>query len=587
MDNFNRESDGLNMERTGNGMDTGNGTQTVNPADAAGIENRRQENRSGEYAFWAEEASHAPNNAGGSLTQAPGYEFNEDGTYRYRANSQNSNSYYETGAYNGNTGYQTGNNGEQPNQRSKKHIFGNQAGGQKPPKNGQGNSQGKKAAKLIASAAVFGLVAGVVFQGVNVFTGTYITKNSGARVESSANSGKIGATTVSSGMTTTTDVSEVVENAMPSIVSIASTMTQEFEYFGQRLSQDSDASGSGFIVGKDDTNLYIATNNHMVDGAKAIAITFIDDSVLEATVKGTDTTSDLAIVAVPLKNISEETMSKIKVATLGSSESVKVGQTAIAIGNALGYGQSVTVGYISAKDRIINSSSDSLASQLALLQTDAAINPGNSGGALLNINGEVIGINDAKFADAEVEGMGYAIPISDAIPIINELMNREDLTENEKGYLGISGKDITADNNYYNMPSGVYVAEIAEGGAADKGGIKQGDIIVKINGAAATTMTTVQEKVNNIKAGTEITVTVMRSSDGEYSEMELAITLQDKSSLEKLQSSTNNSNTGKNGNFGYSNGSEDQYPIDGGQDESGQNANDIFQDFLDNFNQTN
>lgn len=459
--------------------------------------------------------------------------------------SNNNNQYYNN--YNNANPYGTnGANGE---------GTGANGGAGRPPKK---NSFIKKASILVASAAVFGLVAGGVFQGVNM-AADYLGGSGKVSLESTANTSsgsKIPTTTTSSKTELTSDLTELVENTMPSIVSITSTLTEDFSYFGKNYKQDYDASGSGIIIGKDDDYLYIGTNNHMVDGATAIAVTFIDDSVLEATVKGTDTTSDLAVVTIPLKNVPEDTLSKIKVATLGDSESVKVGQLAVAIGNSCGVGQSVTVGYISAKGRTINTSNSSLASQLELLQTDAAINPGNSGGALLNSAGEVIGINDAKYVDSEIEGMGYAIPITDAIPILEELMNREELKDEEKGYLGITGMNIKEENNYYNMPTGAYIYEVADGGAADKAGIKAGDIIIKINGAAATSIEAVTEKVNNIKAGSEITVTVLRSSDGEYQEKEFTVTLQDKSSLEQLQKSGNTKNS--TGGFGYSNGDEKQ-----------------------------
>lgn len=524
-----------------------------------------------------------------SYTNGGGYSYNNDVSNGQNV-SNNNNQYYNN--YNNNDGssYAEGSGDDMYNQYNSYNAnntnntnpYGANASGtganggvNQPPKK---NSFVKKASILVASAAVFGLVAGGVFQGVNM-AADYLGGSGKVSLESTANTtsgSKIPTTTTSSKTELTSDLTELVENTMPSIVSITSTLTEDFSYFGKNYKQDYDASGSGIIIGKDDDYLYIGTNNHMVDGATAIAVTFIDDSVLEATVKGTDTTSDLAVVTIPLKNISGETLSKIKVATLGDSESVKVGQLAVAIGNSCGVGQSVTVGYISAKGRTINTSNDSLASQLELLQTDAAINPGNSGGALLNSAGEVIGINDAKYVDSEIEGMGYAIPITDAIPILEELMNREELKDEEKGYLGITGMNIKEENNYYNMPTGAYIYEVADGGAADKAGIKAGDIIIKINGAAATSIEAVTEKVNNIKAGSEITVTVLRSTDGEYQEKEFTVTLQDKSSLEQLQKSGNTKNS--TGGFGYSNGDEKQQdgqsgalpsPEDGTQDQEG------------------
>jgi serine protease Do len=249
---------------------------------------------------------------------------------------------------------------------------------------------------------------------------------------------------------------------------------------------------------------------------------------------------------------------------LGDSDTVQLGEKVVAIGNALGYGQSVTVGYISATNREVSVTSGTSQNTMTLLQTDAAINPGNSGGALLNMNGEVIGINSVKYADTSVEGMGYAIPISSATPIINELMNYEKLTDDEKGYLGITGTDITEENNLYNMPTGVYVYELATGGAAEKGGMQKGDIITAINGNAVTNMEAVKQKVNNTRVGTEITVTVMRNENGEYIEKELTITLQGKDSLNSLTTEENNTSQSQQQTTPYTEEEEDEYDFGNG-----------------------
>jgi serine protease Do len=272
----------------------------------------------------------------------------------------------------------------------------------------------------------------------------------------------------------------------------------------------------------------------------------------------------LAVVSVPLEDIKESTLQSIKVATLGDSDTVQLGEKVVAIGNALGYGQSVTVGYISATNREVSVTSGTSQNTMTLLQTDAAINPGNSGGALLNMNGEVIGINSVKYADTSVEGMGYAIPISSATPIINELMNYEKLTDDEKGYLGITGTDITEENNLYNMPTGVYVYELATGGAAEKGGMQKGDIITAINGNAVTNMEAVKQKVNNTRVGTEITVTVMRNENGEYIEKELTITLQGKDSLNSLTTEENNTSQSQQQTTPYTEEEEDEYDFGNG-----------------------
>ncbi len=347
------------------------------------------------------------------------------------------------------------------------------------------------------------------------------------------------------------DVSGIVEKVMPSIVSITETSMQK-SIFGE---YPSEGAGSGFIVKQDDKELLIVTNNHVVSGAESITVKFIDDTTAKATVKGTDSTADLAVITVKLSDLKEETKGKIKIAALGHSDDVKVGQMAIAIGNALGYGQSVTVGYISAKDREVEVGDEngSGSNKMVLLQTDAAINPGNSGGALLDVNGNVIGINSVKYADTKVEGIGYAIPMSDAIPIINELMKRQVLSDSEKGYLGITGKTISDSvSEAYGIPVGVYVSEVSDSGAAKAAGIKKGDVITKINDAKVSTIEQVQNKVNNTKAGTEITVTISRSQDGEYKEQNLKVTLKGSETLNELDNGSQDS-----GNSSGSNGSSD------------------------------
>jgi len=529
------------------------------------------ENRSNNYVFWAEEAASA--------------ERQSETTGTYGRTSQYEAPNYESNFNQGPVGY-----------GSAYAASGNDNGNKKKEKKPDGI--GKKATKFVACAVAFGLVSGLVFQGVNR------TADSLFPTSSTTSANVIQATTpiISSGNSdgtgTSTDLTELVANAMPAIVSITSTMSQDYSYFGQVYSEEYDGSGSGIIVGQNDSEILIVTNNHVVDGAKAIAVNFINDKVYEAKVKGTDATADLAVVAVKTKDVDEDTLSSIKIATLGNSDEVKVGQMAVAIGNALGSGQSVTVGYISAKDRLVNTAStkgEAKGSQLELLQTDAAINPGNSGGALLNVNGEVIGINDMKYMETGIEGMGYAIPISEATPIINELMNREILEEDEKGYLGISGTDITDENNVYDMPMGVYIHEVAQGGAAQEGGIKKGDILTAINGAAAKTIEAVQEKVNNTRAGTEITVTVMRNVDGEYKEMDFKVTLKDSSILNKLtgttknKASANDSSQSGDSDADSENGSQkvpDQNKDGNGSDsnsQSNQDINDQLQQFFNQF----
>ena len=431
----------------------------------------------------------------------------------------------------------------------------------KPPK--QKKNGGMK--KTLISAVVFGVVAAFCFFAIVKICGVQVgtqKSNSGEIGTVNTNSGNVELTAVSGGAVAgVTDVSGIVENVMPSIVSITETSMQK-SIFGE---YPSEGAGSGFIVKQDDKELLIVTNNHVVSGAESITVKFIDDSTAKATVKGTDSTADLAVITVKLSDLKEETKGKIKIATLGHSDDVKVGQMAIAIGNALGYGQSVTVGYISAKD-------GSSSNKMVLLQTDAAINPGNSGGALLDVNGNVIGINSVKYADTKVEGIGYAIPMSDAIPIINELMQREVLSDSEKGYLGITGKTISDSvSEAYGIPVGVYVSEVSDSGAAKAAGIKKGDVITKINDAKVSTIEQVQNKVNNTKAGTEITVTISRSQDGEYKEQNLKVTLKGSETLNELDTGSQDSgnSNGSDGNSGGNNSNPYGYGNDSYDDSYG------------------
>jgi len=319
-------------------------------------------------------------------------------------------------------------------------------------------------------------------------------------------------------------IPDVVEAASKSVVGIIhyqpNPRTGKLEEY---------ASGSGFIVGKNDIELLIATNNHVIDSATKIEITFIDDSVLEATIKGTDSIADLAILAVPLDTISADTLSSIRVATLGDSEAVRLGEMAIAIGNALGYGQSVTVGYISAKDRTVTVDGN----EMILLQTDAAINGGNSGGPLFNTKGEVIGINSVKYADTSVEGMCFAIPISRAIPILNELMNRETLAEEDKGFLGVSTRTVTNDiATLYGWPIGAYIVSILENSPAEAAGLYIGDIVTSVNGVKIVTADQLVAAVASYRHGSTIELVVQRNINGKYEEVTISAILGKKADVE-------------------------------------------------------
>lgn len=392
---------------------------------------------------------------------------------------------------------------------------------QKKKKEKHAGGIGKKIAALVGSAVAFGCIAGVVMFGVTALgnkifkTKTTVSSTEIAPVTTSASDSK---------SESSQEVADVVENVMPSIVSVTNTSVQRVRSWFQSYEQEVQGAGSGIIIGQTDSEILIVTNNHVINGAKEITITFCNEESAAATVKGTDSITDLAILAVKTKDMDEDTINNIKVAVLGSSEDLRVGESAIAIGNALGYGQSVTVGYISALNREIEAED---ASTIKMLQTDAAINPGNSGGALLNEKGEVIGINSAKYVDSTVEGMGYAIPISDAIPIINELMNQEVIADEEQGYLGIQGNDITEEYaSGFSMPKGVYVVKILDDSPASDCGLKAGDIITKFAGRDISSMENLQSVLSNKKAGEEVEMVIQRNNEkGEYEEVTLKVTL--------------------------------------------------------------
>lgn len=453
---------------------------------------------------------------------------------------------------------------------------GNYAGGSIPPKkphkpktaHGGGNGGfGKKAATAVALAVIFGLVAGAVFQGVNIAADKYRDNNS--------SSTQIGKTETVTGTEKSTDgsstessvksivaesgtVAGVAQATMSSIVAITSVSVQEIpSFFGYGTRQyQSAGSGSGIIVGENDSELLIATNNHVVSGATTLTVCFAggdvvgaeeetqamasgdsitdssDSSVdvnnaVSAKIKGTDEENDLAVIAVEKSDIPEETMNEIKIAQMGSSDDLVVGEQVVAIGNALGYGQSVTSGWVSALNRTISTEDGDTS---GLIQTDAAINPGNSGGALLNMKGEVIGINAAKYADSQVEGMGYAIPISKAEPILEELMNRETRDKIEDtskvGYMGIKAADLTTEAiQMYNMPAGAFLTEVTPGGAADKAGIKKGDIVVKLDGQKVSGKNDLVDKLQYYESGETVEVVIARANNGEYREETVEVTL--------------------------------------------------------------
>lgn len=387
---------------------------------------------------------------------------------------------------------------------------------------------GPFAAKTVAAALIFGLVGGGVFTGVS-YVGTR------AISDSSTASAKL-TTTTSSGTKQTssgdakdlTDVSAVVDEVMPSIVAITNTGTVTYNSFFGKKSQQSQSCGSGIIVSEDDDYLYIATNNHVVADSEELTVQFDDDSVVKAEIRGTDPDDDLAVVRVKKSDLGKDTYSNIKIATIGDSESVAVGSPAIAIGNALGYGQSVTTGIVSALNRTVTTQDSQTGETVTnnnLIQTDAAINPGNSGGALLNENGEVIGINSVKYSSTDVEGIGYAIPMSVAKPIIESLIQDGKYTNENQAYLGIKGGDVSSDMVAYGFPQGVYVSSVSTGSGAANAGLQEGDIITAIDSTKISSMTELQSALKSYKAGDKITLTVARQSGRQYEESKVEVIL--------------------------------------------------------------
>ena len=408
----------------------------------------------------------------------------------------------------------------------------------------------KKTAWIVLSAVLFGTVAGTVMTGIQIASSGMVSQffaivasdEDTVKAEGEAlpppepfPGEKIPETFPQAAdiPAPSTDVSEIVEEAMPTVVAVASTavyQTPDYGYSwffgGGSQSYEVPSSGSGIIIGKNDTELLIVTNNHVVKDTVSLKITFVDDTAVDAAVKGTDADTDLAVISIPIDQIPQETQDKIAVARLGDSDSLKVGQGVIAIGNALGYGQSVTVGYVSALNREVQTSDGNTR---VLLQTDAAINPGNSGGALLNMKGEVIGINAAKYSSIEVEGIGYAIPVSGVQEILDELMNRKtrsEVEESRRGYLGIQGTTVDEETAAtFDMPKGVYVYKILEDGAAAGSELREKDIITKLDGMTVKSMQELQKFLKGYEMGETIELLVQRQEEGRYKEQQIQITL--------------------------------------------------------------
>ena len=464
----------------------------------------------------------------------------------------------------------------------------------KPNRSGKKlNGQGRKFGTVVATAVVFGLVASAVFQGTN-YVGSKLNPQGkkSVQVQStqtiSQNKSSDSEESVSGSTEGTSSVSQVAKNAMPSIVSIVGVSVQEipqiYQYFGYGQQQETQSSGSGIIVGQNDTELLIATNNHVVSGTNSLTVCFtnqdgsavtgngdvektsaegesgstnqdgqdssldeVQSGAVSAQIKGTDADNDLAVISVKLEDIPEDVLSEIKVATIGDSDALQMGEQVVAIGNALGYGQSVTSGYVSALNRQVSSDD----TDGTFIQTDAAINPGNSGGALLNMKGELIGINSAKIASDEVEGMGFAIPISKAEPILDEMMNQETRykveDEDKAAYIGITCENVTSDvNQMYGIPQGVYVDTVVEGGPAEKAGIKKGDVITKIDGTAIDAYKDLVDRLEYYEAGETVELEVYRAQDGEYNAQKISVTLGAKKDAPSTNSFSNQQQNEKN-----------------------------------------
>ena len=420
----------------------------------------------------------------------------------------------------------------------------NEAAKQETVKSRKKGSTFKRIVGISAAALLFGTIAGGTMFGVNnLATSLMETEEESTELSkkvpevSSVELKEAGTavTTANNSSSALADVSPIAESAMPSVVAIKGTTSVEtYSWFGEGQTYDTPSSGSGIIIGKNDTELLVVTNNHVVEDTKDLSVVFIDNEEVKASVKGRDSENDIAIIAVKLEDIKSETLEKIAVARMGDSDELKVGQGVVAIGNALGYGQSVTVGYVSAIDREVTTKDSSIKN---LLQTDAAINPGNSGGALLNMSGEVIGINTAKYASTEVEGMGYAIPISKVKDIISELSSKETrsdkVDENSQGYLGIQGKNIGEDvAEAYDMPRGIYVYKIVENSLAADSDLREKDIITKVDSQSVKNMEELKDILSYYKSGEKVKLTVQRLKDSEYEEKEIEITLSDRSALQ-------------------------------------------------------
>ena len=475
----------------------------------------------------------------------------QQNTYNAYGRQQNTYNAYGSQQNNGYNAQQTYNPYQQP------------TGGPAPRKPRRRSGFGATIGKCAAVALVFGLVAGGVFTGVS-YVGTKALGVSGQNVSSSKSSSSAKVSQTSTGNAADlSDVSAIAKEAMPSIVAITNTGTVSYQTFWGTQQQQSESAGSGIIIKQDSKYLYIATNNHVVADADSLKVQFVDNETVECKVQGTDASDDLAVVKVALSDIKDSTLKEIKVATVNEdTDTLEVGQGVIAIGNALGYGQSVTNGIISALGRTVTVQDEQTGETVVnnnMIQTNAAINPGNSGGALLNASGEVVGINSAKYSDTSVEGFGYAIPMSDAMPIVEQLIEKGQVDQSKAAFLGIQGQDISSSvASAYNMPQGVYVYQVVSGSPAEKAGLRQGDIITEFDGQTITGMTQLKQLIASHKSGDEVKMTMERLGNG-YKEKSITVTLAAQSDFVS-ESSSDNSNDSRNsqdsGNSGNSRNSE-------------------------------
>ena len=501
-----------------------------------------------DYGYYGNDNS--GNGNSGNSGNVSGYSNGSANGGSYGAGSSSSNGSYGSGYSNYNYSNANGYNAYGGQGSYGGYNQGNQNPySQKPKKEKKPHPTLKKAGKLVAAGLVFGLCASLMFTGTTYVTQKITGKSvTGTTAKSlSTSDGKLDSTSTSSA-TTVTDVSDIAENVTPAIVQVTNVSLDVYQgWFGQLIPHESTSAGSGIIISQDDDYIYIATNNHVVEGARELTITFCDDKAVSAQVHGTNEASDLAVVKVAVKDLDSSTLSAIKVATIGDSDNVKVGQGAVVIGNAMGYGISVTTGVVSALDREVQVQSETTGQTVTysgLMQTNAAVNPGNSGGAIVNMNGEVIGVVSAKYVDTTAEGMGYAIPITKAKTILEKLMNGQTVTDEDvnpdkegtsadasstqTAYLGIYGADITANMaSSYNMPTGVFVTAVASDSGAEKAGIQKRDIITAIDGNAVSAMTDMQNYLKSKKPGDTVTLTVAVYSQN-YQTGDITVTLGEK-----------------------------------------------------------